>query len=190
MKGLGTRILSSLLRMVERLPLVGDLVNCRGKDFWEALVEVFSKQIFSLSPIWIWAFYMSLSEQGKDKTILGIIKDTVSHGELFLFCTSLLAPIFYMALSEHKGSKDFKRRLAIIILTVIILILTTIFYISNRKGEPFNTQNIFPYSVTFYALSALLLYIATVYNNSSRSAAEEFQKVENEFAEQYNNHRR
>lgn len=186
MKGLQKKIFNIL----ERLPVVGELVNCHGRDFWDALVEVFTKQIFSLSPIWLWIFYMSLSEQGKDKTLLAIIKDTVIHGELFLFCTSLLAPIFYIALTERKGSKDFKRRLGIIIFAVIILILTAIFYILNRKGEPFNMQIVFPFSVTCYVISAFLLYIATVYNNSLRSATEEFQRVENDFAMQYDKHRR
>lgn len=176
--------------MIEKLPLIGGLVNCSAKDFLEAFEELFLKQFFSLSPIWLWAFVMKITEQGKNKRLADIITDSVSHGELFLYCTSILAPIFYMALSERKTSRTFPNKLSHIVFVVTIISLSSIFFVLNRKGEPFNIQNVFTFSIIFYSVSLLLIYIATVYKNSLLSPSEEFQKEEKDFVNEFNNHRR
>lgn len=181
-------LLRWFLHIFEKLPLIGGLVNCSGRDFWEALEELFSKLLVSLSPILVWIFYVYLS--GQETSFLNIVISTVRHGELFLYCTSLLAPIFYMALHERRGSRTFPNKLSHMLLVLLIISCSVLFFFLYRKGEPLDPRNVFNMSMVFYLVSVMLIYIATVYKNSTLSPPDEFQRQENDFSKQYNNHRR
>ena len=178
-----------ILHCIEKLPLFGGLINCRRIDFWNALVELVSKQVVSLLPVLSWFFVMLITKQGKDKKIIDIFIDSINHGELFLYCTSLLAPIFYMALVERKTLRTFHNKLSLIIVVTMITTISTIFFILNRKGESFNISNVITYSIIFYFISLSLIYAATVYNNSQLNPSAVFQNEEDDFINKVNQHR-
>ena len=177
--------------LAPEIPLIGGLTYCSKRNCWDAGAELISKLILSLSPIWIWVFYvLAFTNDYKTKNIIGIVKDTVSQGELLLYCTSLLAPIFYMALSErHKSAHEFPNKLSHIILVVSIIVLSSVFYSFRKVGLAVNTENVFPISAGLYSVSVFLIYLATVYKNSCVSPSNEFQLQEENFKNRYKEHR-
>lgn len=183
-------LMKLIIKVFEKAPVFGGLINCNGRDFWEALKEVFVVVFFSLSPIWLWVFYMSIAKASADLRWFDILADTVSHGELFLYCTSLLAPIFYIALADRQTTGTFPSKLSHIVIVVIIIILSAVFFLMDRKGEPLNQQHVFTISIILYLCSVVLIYIAKVYENNIISPSARFRHEEEEFVEQYKEHRR
>src|SRR5258708_6092503 len=103
------------------VPLFGGLVDCRWQDHWESLGQISVILIMSTTPIWLAALLIYASEnQIGDITFGAAVYKTVSRGQLFMYCTSFLAPLFWIALVDPKGARMFHSRLPHMLLVGIV----------------------------------------------------------------------
>jgi hypothetical protein len=114
----------------------------------------------------------------------------MAHGELFMYGTALLAPIFWLALVDPPGSRLFPSRIAHMLLIAVIEATASVFFglivAGNHVRQPFTFQM----SLGVFLASLTLLYLGTVYHTSRLpDPAEAFKQDEQDFSEAYSEHR-
>ncbi|HOS46434.1 MAG TPA: hypothetical protein PLQ69_08150 [Paludibacter sp.] len=106
-----------IIKCFEKIPIFGGLVNCCAEDFAAAIKELLSTLVIALSPIWLGAFFM-VSRSDEERNYISIIIDSVKHGELMIYCTALLAPVFYITSSDKYLHGVFPNKLSSIITAI------------------------------------------------------------------------
>jgi hypothetical protein len=123
-------------------------------------------------------------------TIENAFWSTIWDGELFMCATSLLAPIFWMALEDPPGARTFPSRLSHMLIIVLVVALASVFFAlgiaNNHLKEPFT----FHFSVAIFSISVALLYLSTAYHSSRLpNAPAVFREDEADFSAKYRRHR-
>lgn len=176
---------------VRRFPLLGGLVDCDGEDHWESIQQTVVIVILSTMPIWLGTIIIvALGDAVSRATLKAAFFSTIFGGELFTYCTALLAPIFWIALVDPPRARKFPSKISHMVLIAVINTIAAAFFglgIARQKVNPGMTLN---FSVFLFLVSLILLYLGTVYHISRTSdAPAEFKKQEQEFAEGYGEHR-
>jgi hypothetical protein len=131
-------VLKNILRGI---PLLGPLADCTLSAHWNALKEMATILILSTVPLWLGSLLQFFVNQGTTwaeyKTAL---VSTVSGGELFLYCTSLLAPICWLALSDPPGAKKFPSKLSHIVFLLIINLIAAGVFGLQKGGQHLNQR--------------------------------------------------
>lgn len=177
---------------VRRFPLFGGLVDCDGEDHWESLQQTAVILTLSTMPIWLGTIIiLGLGDTVSSATIKAAFYSTIFGGELFTYCTALLAPIFWIALVDPPRARKFPSKISHMVLIAVINTVAAAFFglgIARQKVNPWMS---FRFSVVLFLLSLVLLYLGTVYHISRTSdAPAEFKKQEQDFAEGYDEHQR
>jgi RsiW-degrading membrane proteinase PrsW (M82 family) len=159
----GIRIM--ILHVARRFPLLGPLVTCKFKDHTQAAAEFLCTIILGTMPLWLDGLIGSVHNTSTTKTYTDIWKEVIVNGELYLYCASFLAPIFYIALTDKKGDKPFPSKLSFLISTTLILIVSASLFSMKRSKDSYNETLFVIISACLFVFSALLLYLATVYRN-------------------------
>jgi hypothetical protein len=176
--------------LIGKIPFLSGLRNCRGRDFWYALQEFVVTLIFSTIPIWLGAFVIHLSNKIGEDNFLSALKCNINNGELFLYSAAMVAPIFYIALNNYPGSKEFPNRLSHMIAVFVLTVLSAVAFGLQRVGIQFETSRSFRMSYIFFIISLCLLYIALVYKNRALpDVAEEMRSSEDKFTQKFLEHR-
>lgn len=185
------RFWGKIINFLRIFPVWGGIVDCRRpKDYWNAAAEVFTIIIVSTSPLWLSAFGMITIDKSDEIEYLKALGMVTNGGELFLYTTSILAPIFYMVLRKGDIKKGFPNRLSHIIIIFIITIISAYFFGLKRSGSEIDTNLISNISRIAFFLSAILLYTAILYNNNRLStSAEDVKAKERDFNIRYKKHR-
>jgi hypothetical protein len=173
------------------IPLVGPLVDCTLEDHSETLKQVFITLLLSTAPFWFGALILFATSLHTGLTIKNAFWSTVWDGELFMCATSLLAPIFWMALEDPPGARKFPSRLSHMLIIVLVVALASVFFAlgiaNNHLKEPFT----FHFSVAIFSISVALLYLSTAYHaNRLLDAPAVFRQDEADFSAKYRRHRR
>ena len=103
-----------LLRLLKEIPILGDLADTTLEDHIYSLKELIVTLFMSTLPIWGGAFIIILTSKTSDElNYFNSIELLVSNGELYLYATSLLAPVIYIALKEREEGKNSQATLRI-----------------------------------------------------------------------------
>lgn len=172
-----------------RVPLLGNLVSCSKESHVSSLQEVGTNLFWSVMPIWLSSFVILISKTSSDKSAYSLLIANIGNGELFLYASSILAPVFYMVLKERKDKKQYPSRLSQMQFVWIIMLLSAVVFVFQRINYPLDLSYVFWISILFFASSVILLYIATVYNNNLLNPPEIMSANQNEFVDRFN-HRR
>ena len=183
--------LKGIRKRLRKTPLLGPLVECRLRDHGESSKQVFVTLLLSTAPFWLGALILFSTSTSKSITLPEAFWSTIWNGELFMCATSLLAPIFWIALEDPEGARPFPSRLANILLLVLIVALASVFFglglANNHLKQPFT----FHLSIGIFVAAICLLYLSTVYHtNRLESAPTAFREDEQAFAQAYRRHRK
>lgn len=179
------------LDVAREVPILGGLIDCDGHDHWESLGQTTVLFVLSSMPIWLGTLIVYATG---DKVGHGAVKtallSTVGRGELFMYSTAFLAPIFWMALTDRPNMRVFPGKVSHIVLMVIISVIAAVFFglqtAGNRLIQPFT----FDLSVAMFVTSLVLLYLGILYHEHRIEPAPELmQKGEEGYARDYKRHR-
>lgn len=179
-------------KQIREIPLLGPLADCDGEDHWQSLGQTIVVVVLSTTPIWLAAIVVfAMGVEISSGAFLSALRGTVSHGELFMYCTALLAPMFWIALVDPRGARVFPSKVSHMLLIGIIDIIAAVLFGLGVAGNKLNQHFTFPLSVWMFVISVVLLYLGTVYHNSRMpEAPTEFRKEEEEFTEEVREHRK
>src|SRR4029077_347599 len=132
----------TLLNTLREIPILGGLIDCGGQDHWESLGQTTVLFVLSSMPIWLGTLIVYATG---DKVGHGAVKtallSTVGRGELFMYSTAFLAPIFWIALTDRPNMRVFPGKVSHIVLMVIISVIAAVFFglqtAGNRLIQPF-----------------------------------------------------
>ena len=114
----------------------------------------------------------------------------VARGELFMYCTALLAPLFWVVLVDPPGAPTFPSKVSHMVTIGVIDVLAAVFFALTVAGKQLNERFGYLMSVYMFLFSVALLYLATVYHSSQvADPGTEFKKQETDFTEAVREHR-
>ena len=158
------RVLKKIFR---KIPLFGPLADCPMSAHWNAVREMVTILTLSTVPLWLGSLLQFFVNHGTTWVEYETaFVSTVSGGELFLYCTSLLAPICWIALIDPPGARKFPSKLAHILLLFIINVIAAGVFGLQKGGQTLNYRVPLVFSYWLFAVSVVLLYLGTVYHNN------------------------
>ncbi len=183
-----------LKNIIKSLPLIGGLASCNSSDYKNASIDISINFIFSTMPIWLGTYItiaLSPNTPISYPVFTSALLSNISNGELFLFATAGLGPIVFIAFGDVEGGNKFPTKISHTIFIIIVLIFSTCSFGLERSNSEINKEFIFSASLTLFAVSWVLLGLATVYKRQSiPPVSEEFKNQEKTFSEDLNRHRR
>jgi hypothetical protein len=152
------------------LPLIGGLADARRRDHREAVKEVGVNILLSTAPIWLgciflWAFQKFAMSPG------AIIIRNVENGELFIYSTSIVAPLYYFIFKESEGNQKFPNAGSFMLISAIVLLVGGCGFAVTRLGTVLGTDfrwdkvKLFVFSAILYVIAIIVVYLAHVYRN-------------------------
>ncbi len=160
----------SVKRFCRSIPLLGGLVDARGRDHLEAMKEIGINILVSTAPIWLGCLFLELFR--KYELPLGqAIGKNVETGELFLYATSILAPLYYFIFKEEEGIQRFPNAGSFILLSLVVVLVGVAGFTFTRLGPvlgislSWDEATMFTFSLTLYLISIVIVYLAHVYRN-------------------------
>lgn len=183
--------LEDFLDIVREIPIFGGLVDCDRHDHWESLGQTTVLFVLSSMPIWLGTLIVyATGEKTGCAALKTALLGTISRGELFMYSTAFLAPIFWIALTDKPNMRVFPGKVSHIVLMVIISVIAAVFFglqtAGNRLIQPFT----FHLSVAMFFTSLILLYLGILYHESRiEDAPTIMQNEEKDFAQGYREHR-
>ena len=176
---------------VREIPLLGGLMDCDGRDHWESLSETTVLFILSSMPIWLGTLIVYAT--GNTVGCVGwksALFSTVAKGELFMYSTAFLAPVFWIALKERPNARIFPGKVSHIVLMVIISVIAAVFFGLQTAGDRLNQRFTFFLSIAMFFTSLLLLYLGILYHQSvTNDPAVIMRENEEDFSTEYREHR-
>lgn len=155
-----------------KIPIIGGCVTCKLEAHVQALIELLATQLFASTPVWLGAFVVTFfntsSEQELSLVDLYIqnIINIIINGELYIYCMSVVAPIFYLALNYKVKNEDFPGRMGHVILVVLLMFVVVVIFVAQRTGGIIQPSYLFYTSIVLYVISLVMLYSAQVYNHN------------------------
>lgn len=141
-----------------------------------SLAEVTFISVVSLLPVLIGTLigYVSQIEKTNgDGSYFYFLYLYLENGELFLYCTSVLATVLYLAsLDRTKGY--FPQRKWFVLVSVVCIALAIAFFTLKRVEFVVNSRLAFTISLVIYAISIVMYYFLTVIRNTDLPS---FQKI-------------
>lgn len=170
------------------IPIFGGLVDCDGHDHWESLGQTTVLFVLSSMPIWLGALIVYATG---DKTFRLALLSTISRGELFMYATASLAPIFWIALADRPGVRVFPGKVSHIVLMVIISVIAAVFFGLLTAGTKLNQEFTLRLSALMFFTSLILLYLGILYHEHRiKDPAKMMKKEEEDFSAALGEHRK
>lgn len=174
-------IFPKIKQISKKTPIIGDLMGCSTSNYRDAISEMFYTFIFSFSPIFI-AFFVAYLGNSNTNFITNIISNT-QNGELFIYVTSLLAPVYYLSTHKRRDGSLLPRNVFINSLFYILSGFAALFFALKRANFIFDKDSVHLLSNITFISSIILFFIVQVFNNSIlQSAPEIYQSEEDDFA--------
>lgn len=163
-------------------------MDCGFEDHVETVKQVVVTLLLATAPFSLGTLILC-AILGDNIDLKSAFWSTVWDGELFMCATSLLAPIFWIALEDPKGARKFPSRQALMILVMVIIAVSCMFFALGIAKSHLKQPFTFHISVWLFAASVIVLYLSTVYH-TNRVSDSALREQEQEFLEQYRRHRR
>lgn len=175
--------------LLRGLPLIGPLADCNSSDHAETIKQVIITLLFGTAPFWLGALlFKALSSDGH-LTLARAFFSTIWDGGLFMCATSLLGPIFWIALDDPKGVAKFPNRSVMMVAVTLVAVVASVFFAvglsRTRLQQPFT----FHVSVYTFWAAVAVLYLSTVYHTSRLNVPRAFRDEEESFKNAYRRHR-
>lgn len=175
--------------LVRKIPLVSGLADCRLRDHKEALHEIVLTLLGAVFPTLLGAITLILT--AKESLWGKAILSNISNGELYLYCTSLVAPIIYIATADKQGDSEFPTKRSHITIIFILIGVSSLAFGLQKAGAVLNIETFFSISMFCFIFSIILLYLAIAYKNKMMpKGPEDMKQQEKTFADAYASHRR
>lgn len=174
-----------------KVPLIGGLAYCKWNDLWRTLEEIIPKFVIASLPVLISAIVLRFAGEHHLLFPFNITKN-FENGELYLFCTSMLASIFYIALRERGDEKPgFPNKLTHLLFVLVMIVAISIVFALKRAGVMLDPTLLVDLSYWFFIVTFVMVILATTINNGLNSSnPNAFQKSETEdFLNQLKKHR-
>lgn len=164
-----------LRKSLRPLPLLGGLADARWHDHREAFKEVAINIVFSTSPIWLGCVFLFAA---RGFTSLGeLVHKNIEHGEMFIYATASIAPLYYFIFKEYEGVDKFPNASGFMFLGAIVLLLGGCGFAVTRLlavigvASSWNEDLLFTFSWMLYIAAVAIVYLAHVYRNWSETGA-------------------
>lgn len=154
--------------LMRHMPWISGLPDCRIGDYQEATKEVFVNLILSTSPLWLGSLITFGVDPHHKKTwarYWEVLLQTLRGGELLIYATAAIAPIFYFALVRGRQSRDYPSRISHIVSALLIFMVGTTLFGVQRSGVAVDPDFILPSSALLYGFSLVIIFLATLYRN-------------------------
>jgi di/tricarboxylate transporter len=175
----------------KEIPILGGLVDCDGRDHWESFGQ--TSVLFLLSSMPIWLGTLIVYATGEEIGYLGFkmaFFSTINRGELFMYSTAFLAPIFWIALTDRPGMRVFPGKVSHIVLMVVISVIAAVFFGLLVAGNRLNQRFTLDLSTVMFITSLVLLYLGILYHESRiKDAGSEMKRDEQSFSAKVHEHR-
>lgn len=172
-------------------PIVGGLAYCRWKDLVKTLEEIIPKFLIAVLPIIFSALFLRYASN-PHVTFPNAITKNLENGELYLFCTSMLASIFYIALRDRGNDKPgFPNQITHLLFVVGTIALSSFIFGLQRAGISIDSELTIDISYWFLGATLIMVILATTINNGLNSPNPiKFQKAQTEdFFDKFKQHR-
>lgn len=176
----------------KEFPVLGGLVVCDGRDHWDALGQTTVLFVLSTMPIWLGTLIVyAMGELTGFAGFKCAICSTVARGELFMYATAFLAPVFWMALTDRPDQRAFPGKLSHIVLMVVILVIAAVFFGLITAGNKLNQRFTLRLADLTFFISLVLLYLGILYHEhrGRRDAAEIMKGQEVDFTKKFLEHK-
>ena len=174
-----------------KVPLIGGLAYCRWNNLRQTLEEIFTKFTIAALPIFISAVVLRYAG-AQHLYFPDNITKNFENGELYLFCTSMLSTIFYIALKEREGEKPgFPNKLTHLLFVLVMIGTISFVFALKRAGVLLDPTLLIDLSYWFFIATFVMVVLATTINNGLNSPNPiAFQKMEtDDFLNQLKKHR-
>lgn len=158
-----------MISKLKEIPLLGGLLETDRESAWEATKEVAVGLIISTIPIWLGVFVMvatRIPELDLFPAIMDSTKKIIINGELYIYSSTFLAPLFWMILNKPAGADEFRNKISIMCLVFIVIILSSTLFALQRAGKDIAEDIAFIGSIGTSTISVILLYLSTIYHNT------------------------
>jgi len=183
--------------MLGAVPIIRDLKRCRRSDFSEALKEVFNSFLLALIPIWLGAVVLLLI---RSASFLQYVSDFFTSGEALLVSTALIGPNIYIVTKRYDSFRNFSisfpQAWFLTVVSFVLCMITAEIFGSQRvyaqfnptpKEALFDADLMFRFSLVIFLITAVALYLVTVFKNFAESgAASEMRSDEQDFLDAWN----
>lgn len=181
---------------ISKTPLFGPLIECKKEDHWAAFTETFLNCVFSTLPFWLAAIVGYLYQLPKDiqehffdfSIFQGLLEDSVKNGELFIFSTSILAPVMFLTWLDLKG-RSIPSKLSLGTAALLTMLLCTGLFSALKANPSVNESFVLYLSGWLASIAILLTYIGTVYHKYRQGSPEQLKEAEVNFVDQLLEHR-
>lgn len=174
------------------IPLLGGLVECDRDDHWKAVQQTVVVLLLSTMPVWLGTLIVyALGANASRSALWAAFLSTLTRTrtEILMISTALLAPIFWMALKDPKGAREFPSKISHMILVTLINSIAAVFFGLATAGENLNPKITFWISVAILLASLGLLYLGTVYHEHRMpDAPDEFRRQEEDYIKDLGEH--
>jgi hypothetical protein len=160
----------SIKNLCRGLPLVGGLAEARWRDHREAAKEVSVNILLSTAPIWLGCLFLWVSQKFAMSPGEVVIRN-VENGELFIYATSIVAPMYYFIFKESEGNQKFPNAGSFMLISAIVLLIGGCGFALTRLGTVLGTSfrwdevTLFVFSAILYLIAVIVVYLAHVYRN-------------------------
>lgn len=190
----GKRSLLTLIQSVKWyrvLPILNGIETTTPASRSQAVGEALVTAVFALLPSII-AFVIFLVNADPNKgTLPSFFASVVSHGELFIYSTAMLAPAYY-ATSADTGI--IPNRWAFSNFIIALMMLFAVFFALQRTTFDFQFAWFVSLSLISFLLSTLIMFAVSAFRRSSpvdaaiRTTEAEERKFQRDFNEQMGGH--
>lgn len=173
-------------------PLFGGLTDCTLQDHWESIRQMTVIVVLSMAPVWLGSLIVYATGSNLAIDIYwAALQSTARNGELFMYATALLAPVFWMAQVDPPGAQAFPSKVShMCLIGIIDLIAGALFGLITAR-QSINPTFVSRASTTVFCSALVLLYLGTVYHTSRLpNVSGEFRKQEDDFSAAYGEHRK
>ncbi len=178
----------SLAFYFSKIPLLGGLVHCTLRDHLAAVAEFLTTLFFSFLPLLI--AYLVEWSNNHEASFTASINKNLYNGELLLYVSSLLSPIFYLVLKNRGDADRFPSKMSHLLLYFSLILLASYVFGQRRSGFIFDPISISMISKYVFYISLPLFYLVLVYNNNLLpNPAREMRDEEEEYTNQVRKHR-
>lgn len=119
----------------------------------------------------------------------GSVFPNIKNGELLIYCNSIVAPIFYIALEESEHYKTFPSKIAHLLIFFLVMVFAAVCFSLQKLGIKVNSNNIVPFSIIALCVSLFIRYSSATINRSRKNPASEMSRQQNSYVNQYEAHR-
>lgn len=178
--------------IISQIPFFGGMAMARVRDHWGAMVELVPNLLFSTVPIWLGAILM-LADESNEKNWFQLLMANLQNGELYIYSTALLGPLYYFIFTEYAGVNKFPNGRSLIIGSSLISLCAVAYFSALKTGKMFgflgkiDKEFVFAFSWKLYLGAVLIAYLAYVYKKMLEgSTADIEQRQTGSFLDEYN----